>query len=56
VINRNCFGGELACLFLSFVIYLATLSLNSDYIASNNRTILNNKLERTWKEAVVEHF
>jgi hypothetical protein len=28
----------------------------SDYIASNERMIVNNELERKWKEAVVAQF
>jgi hypothetical protein len=46
-------------IILSIVICLFICSLfndtfsSSDYIVSNERTILNNELERMWKEAVV---
>jgi hypothetical protein len=29
---------------------------NPDSTASNDRTIVNNKMERMWKEAAVAHF
>jgi hypothetical protein len=46
-------------LFQNVFIYLFTYSLFndavsiSDYIASNERMIVNNELERMWKETVV---
>jgi hypothetical protein len=40
--------------FYSFIYSLFNDAFNSsDYIASNERMIVNNELERIWKEAVV---
>jgi hypothetical protein len=39
-------------ILLIFIVYLTTLSV-SHYIASNERIIVNNELERMWKEAVM---
>jgi hypothetical protein len=36
-----------------FVVYLTTLLHNSDYIASNERAIMNYEFEKVWKEVVV---
>jgi hypothetical protein len=38
-----------------FLVYLTTLSV-SEYMASNERLIVNNELEMMWKEAVVAFF
>jgi hypothetical protein len=36
-------------------MYLATLSVAQDFIASNDWMMVNSELERAWKEAVVEY-
>jgi hypothetical protein len=41
--------------YLLFILCNDVFS-SSDYIASNERMLVNNELERMWKEAVVESF
>jgi hypothetical protein len=48
-IRKTIFG---ICLYL-FMVYLATLSIALNYIASNSKMVVNKESERVWKKAAV---
>jgi hypothetical protein len=37
-----------------FAVYLTVLPVTQDSTVSNNQMIINNKLERMWKETVMD--
>jgi hypothetical protein len=53
LISNLCFPPDIKVDIYLFIVYLTTLSVSQDYLASNEKMIVNNVMERMWKEAVV---